>query len=105
MKNKIRPSVILWNSLVFLTVVVIAVINLEAAGCIVAIMSFGAIAVLLEEGLDLHKKNKEFVHYWVVLTPLVWILTVIGALLFLGVWTKEHIFDTISDKIDEKFSK
>lgn len=105
MKNKIRPSVILWNSLVFLTVIIAAVINLGAAGCIVAIMSFGAIAVLLEEGLDLNIKNKEFVHYWVILTPLVWILVLIGGILYAGVWTKEHIFDAISDKIDNKFSK
>lgn len=101
MKNKIRPSVILWNSLVFLTVIVAAVINLEAAGVVVAIMSFGAMAVLTEQVFE----NNEFVHYWVVLTPLCWIIALIGGILYAGVWIKEHVFDTISDKIDNKFSK
>jgi hypothetical protein len=105
MKNKIRPSVILWNSLVFLTVVVAAVINLEAAGCIVTTMSFGAMAVLAEQGFLSHKENNEFVHYWVVLTPLCWIIALIGGILYAGVWIKEHVFDTMSDKIDNKFSK
>jgi len=105
MKNKIRPSVILWNSLVALIVVIVAVINLEAAGLIVGLLSFLAFAVFAEMAFESHSENHEFIHYWIVLTPLFWMLAILGSILYLGVWIKEHVFDTISNKIDEKFSK
>jgi uncharacterized membrane protein YczE len=105
MKNKIRPSVILWNSLVALIVVIVAVINLEAACLIIGLLSFLAFAVFAEMAFESHKENHEFIHYWIVLTPLFWILAILGSILYLGVWIKENVFDTISDKIDEKFSK
>jgi hypothetical protein len=103
MKNKIKPSVIVWNSLVALTVGIIAIINLKAAGFLVALLSFISIFVFLEL-LDIYN-NKPFTHYWVVLTPTFWLLAVIGGIIYLGNFIKENIIDVISDKIDNKFSK
>lgn len=105
MKKKIRPSVIVWNSLIALIVLVVAFINLEAAGLIVGLLSFFAFAVLAEEAFESHRSDREFVHYWIIITPLFWIITAIGAILYSGWWFKENVIDVISNKIDEKFSK
>jgi hypothetical protein len=101
---KIRPSVIFWNALVFLTVIITGCINFEWLGIEIVFITIGAIGVTLSED-RYDNDDDEFVHYWIILSPFIWLFYIVMNIIMGCVWLKQNIIDNINNWLDNKFTK
>lgn len=106
-KIKIKPSVIFWNSVVFLTIVISAFINIEVAGIELFILTMASFPILLDYASDAFssEKTEDFPHYWIYLSAFTWFFIILYVILRTGHWIWENVIQRINDWIDTKFSK
>lgn len=101
MKN-IRPSVLFWNALISISVIVSGFINFDLFGIEMIFITMLSIPALLEFASEL---DSEFIHFWTWLSPIMWILTIFAGIIWCGIWVKENVFDNINNWLDNKFKK
>lgn len=78
------PAVKFWNAIAYIAFIIIAFINIEAAGVISGILSLFVLALVLDEEFE---KNPD-VHFWPPLSFLFWIGILFGCLAgcIYGLW-------------------
>lgn len=106
-KTKIKPSVIFWNSIVFLIIGISALIDIELAGIELCLLTMASFPVILDYATDAFSSDKsdDFPHYWIYLSAFTWFFILLYVLLRAGHWIWENVIQRINDWIDIKFSK
>lgn len=97
--KNIPNSVKFWNGLLLLGLIITGTISLEALLCVLTLMSIFALAILID---SIGESEKLENHLWLWLTPSVWCLLCLGALIYLMIKGYEKTIGRFNEWINSK---
>jgi hypothetical protein len=87
-------SIKFWNGLAFLAIGILSFINLEFLALFMGIGSLFFIGLMFDESDQLDK------HWWIIVTPLFWLLLVAGLIILIGHLGYEHFIKKFNNWLD-----